>query len=123
VDEPFTHLDELRSAEVWRLLSRISAERQVIVTTQDRLVLEHLGVEPDIRLSGAEETDGTAPESSVPAGHVAAPDAGARGPSGSTGVEGDDGTREPSRSPPGDPDAGAERDERDVPEQAQLELG
>ncbi|MGH7459267.1 MAG: AAA family ATPase [Longimicrobiaceae bacterium] len=50
VDEPFAHLDEERAAEVWRLLEQISRERQVIVTTQDRLLLEQLGVEPDLEL-------------------------------------------------------------------------
>jgi len=50
VDEPFTHLDEVRSREVWALLSQLAMERQVVVTTQNRLILEHLGVEPDVDL-------------------------------------------------------------------------
>jgi DNA repair exonuclease SbcCD ATPase subunit len=50
IDEPFTHLDEVRSAEVWDLLLKLAAERQVIVTTQDRLVLDHLGIQPDFDL-------------------------------------------------------------------------
>ncbi len=50
VDEPFAYLDERHCAEVWNLLSRIAHDRQVIVTTQDRLVLDHLAVEPDIVL-------------------------------------------------------------------------
>lgn len=51
VDEPFTHLDEVRSRQVWELLCRLATERQVILTTQDRLVLDHLGVRPDIDLA------------------------------------------------------------------------
>lgn len=50
VDEPFAHLDPSRAGEVWRLLRRVARERQVIVATQDLLVLERLRVEPDIRL-------------------------------------------------------------------------
>ncbi|MCK5448644.1 MAG: hypothetical protein KAJ43_10910, partial [Gemmatimonadetes bacterium] len=50
VDEPFTHLDESHSRDVWNLLSELATERQVVVTTQNRLVLEHLGVEPDVDL-------------------------------------------------------------------------
>ena len=44
VDDPFVHLDEVRAGELWRVLERISAERQVILATQDRLLLDHLGV-------------------------------------------------------------------------------
>ena len=54
VDEPFTHLDEVRSREVWDLLQRLASERQVIVTTQDRLVLDHLGIRPDLDLAAVE---------------------------------------------------------------------
>jgi len=54
VDEPFTHLDEVRSREVWDLLQRLARDRQVIVTTQDRLVLDHLGIRPDLDLAVAE---------------------------------------------------------------------
>jgi len=50
VDEPFTHLDEERSASVWRLLTAIARDRQVIVATQDRLILDSLGITPDIVL-------------------------------------------------------------------------
>lgn len=50
LDEPFAHLDESRAAQLWEMLRRIATERQVIVATQDRLVLEHLGIEPDLRL-------------------------------------------------------------------------
>lgn len=50
VDEPFTHLDEARSRDVWYLLSELALERQVVVTTQNRLVLQYLGVEPDVDL-------------------------------------------------------------------------
>ncbi len=54
VDEPFTHLDEVRSREVWDLLHRLATDRQVIVTTQDRLVLDHLGIRPDLDLAAVE---------------------------------------------------------------------
>jgi hypothetical protein len=36
---------------VWDLLVRLAAGRQVIVTTQDRLVLDHLGIRPDFDLA------------------------------------------------------------------------
>ncbi|MDP2469752.1 MAG: AAA family ATPase [Candidatus Palauibacterales bacterium] len=51
IDEPFTHLDEVRSREVWELLEDLASARQVIITTQDRLVLQHLGIEADIDLA------------------------------------------------------------------------
>jgi DNA repair exonuclease SbcCD ATPase subunit len=51
VDEPFTHLDEVRSREAWEVLQRLAVDRQVIVTTQDRLVLDHLGIEPHFDLA------------------------------------------------------------------------
>jgi DNA repair exonuclease SbcCD ATPase subunit len=51
VDEPFTHLDEVRSREAWEMLQRLAVDRQVIVTTQDRLVLDHLGIVPDFDLA------------------------------------------------------------------------
>lgn len=51
VDDPFVHLDEAHAASVWRLLCTISQDRQVIVATQDRLILDHLGVTPDIVLA------------------------------------------------------------------------
>jgi ABC-type dipeptide/oligopeptide/nickel transport system ATPase subunit len=51
VDEPFAYLDVGRAEEVWSLLCQISQSRQVLVMSQDRLVLEHLGVEPDIQLA------------------------------------------------------------------------
>lgn len=50
VDEPFAHLDPRRATEVWGVLRRVARQRQVIVATQDSLLLERLGVEPDIRL-------------------------------------------------------------------------
>ena len=52
VDDPFVHLDAGRAAEIWDVLCTIARERQVILTTQDRLVLEHLGVRPDLDLDG-----------------------------------------------------------------------
>ncbi|MFQ5747216.1 MAG: ATP-binding protein [Gemmatimonadota bacterium] len=51
VDEPFAWLDEERAAAAWSLLTELARTRQVIVTSQDRLLLHHLGVEPDIRLA------------------------------------------------------------------------
>lgn len=50
IDEPFAHLDEARAAEVWNLLREIARARQVIVTSQDRLMLEHLSIAPSIEL-------------------------------------------------------------------------
>lgn len=52
VDDPFVHLDAGRAAEIWDVLCTIARERQVILTTQDRLVIEHLGVHPDLDLDG-----------------------------------------------------------------------
>jgi hypothetical protein len=50
VDDPFVHLDEHRAGELWAVLTRISGGRQVILATQDRLVLDHLGIDPDLAL-------------------------------------------------------------------------
>ena len=50
IDDPFVHLDERAVADLWTVLCRIAEERQVIVGTQDRLVLDHLGVEADLTL-------------------------------------------------------------------------
>ena len=50
VDEPFAHLDRERRRILWDLLCQVARERQVIVTTQDLLLVEDLDVEPDIRL-------------------------------------------------------------------------
>ena len=52
VDDPFVHLDPIRAGEIWEVLCRVARERQVLVTTQDRLILEHLGVRPDLNLDG-----------------------------------------------------------------------
>lgn len=51
VDEPFAHLDDRHAGEVWELLERVAADRQVIVTTQDVGRLERLGARPTIVLS------------------------------------------------------------------------
>lgn len=48
VDEPFAHLDRGRAAATWDVLCAVAAERQVIVTTQDDLLLDHLGVDADL---------------------------------------------------------------------------
>ena len=50
VDEPFAHLDIDRAHAVWRSLCLIAAQRQVLVTTQDRLLLAELGVPSDLVL-------------------------------------------------------------------------
>ena len=50
IDEPFTYLDDERAAQVWAQLQEVARERQTIITTQARLLLEHLDVEPDLRL-------------------------------------------------------------------------
>ena len=52
IDEPFDDLDPERARGVWGLLQEIARERQVIVTSQNPLTLQHLGIEPDIRLTG-----------------------------------------------------------------------
>ncbi len=54
VDDPFVHLDPRRAGEIWEVLCRVAGERQVLVTTQDRLILEHLAVRPDLNLDGPE---------------------------------------------------------------------
>lgn len=54
VDDPFVHLDPTRAGEIWEVLCRVARERQVLVMTQDRLTLEHLGVRPDLNLDGPE---------------------------------------------------------------------
>ncbi len=55
VDEPFAYLDVGRAEEIWSLLCQISQSRQVLVMSQDRLVLEHLGIKPDIQLAANRE--------------------------------------------------------------------
>jgi uncharacterized protein YhaN len=50
LDEPFAHLDPERAACLWEMLRSVAADRQVIVTTQDRLLLAALQIEPDIVL-------------------------------------------------------------------------
>ena len=50
VDEPFAHLDTRRAATVWEILFQVAADRQVIVTTQDELLLQYLEIAPDLRL-------------------------------------------------------------------------
>jgi DNA repair exonuclease SbcCD ATPase subunit len=50
LDDPFVHLDDRAVSDLWTVLQRIATDRQVIVATQDRLVLDHLGVTPDLEL-------------------------------------------------------------------------
>lgn len=68
IDDPFVHLDEGAAEDLWAVLCRISVERQVIVATQDRLVLEHLQVAPDLVLAGpvTEGTSGSGRQASSP---------------------------------------------------------
>lgn len=66
LDDPFAHLDPDRAALLWEMLQKVADERQVLVTTQDALLLDALGVEPDIRLGP--EREGAPPETEpVPA--------------------------------------------------------
>lgn len=53
LDDPFVHLDPRRARELWELLARIATERQVIVATQDRLLVDHLGIEPHLDLDSS----------------------------------------------------------------------
>jgi hypothetical protein len=50
LDDPFAHLDPERARSLWEVLCRVAEERQVILTTQDVLLLSALEVEPDILL-------------------------------------------------------------------------
>lgn len=111
VDEPFTHLDETHAAEVWGLLTSIAAERQVLVTTQNRLVLRHLGVEPDIELS-------LPPELARAAIHSSTTDV-----AGDTRREGVVETGDPEREADGRRTGEEASGAAALPEQAHLDLG
>ena len=50
VDEPFAHLDESRCVQLWQILNRIARERQVIVATYNHLLLDQIGITPDVVL-------------------------------------------------------------------------
>ena len=50
VDEPFAHLDEGHAEALWKLLCAIAEEWQVIVSTQDGLLVDRLGIQPDLEL-------------------------------------------------------------------------
>ena len=65
VDEPFTHLDERHAAQVWELLARVARRRQVVVTTQERGLLERLAVEPVIRLESDRVSNRETPDRPV----------------------------------------------------------
>ena len=71
VDDPFVHLDVPRAAQVWQLLRTIARDRQVLVTTQDRLVVEHLGIRPDHDLDGPRRPRSTQMELPVDGGGYA----------------------------------------------------
>jgi DNA repair exonuclease SbcCD ATPase subunit len=53
LDDPFVHLDPGRARELWDVLAKIAVERQVIVATQDRLLVDHLGIEPQLDLDSS----------------------------------------------------------------------
>jgi len=57
LDDPFAHLDPDRALSVWRVLQTAARDRQVIVTTQDTLLLAALDIEPDIVLETAGPAD------------------------------------------------------------------
>ncbi len=90
IDDPFVHLDERSAADLWRVLERIATDRQVIIATQDRLVLEHLGVRADLELRGPRTG--------------AAPPAGARETGEGPGQGGSMPAREPATAGRGAPD-------------------
>ncbi len=54
VDDPFVHLDADHAAETWEALRAVARDRQVLVTTQDRLMLQYLGVRADLDLDGSD---------------------------------------------------------------------
>ncbi|MDX1393196.1 MAG: AAA family ATPase [Gemmatimonadota bacterium] len=66
IDDPFVHLDERGVADVWAVLETIARERQVIVATQDRLVLDHLGVRADLELDPGAGATSRPPSTAVP---------------------------------------------------------
>jgi energy-coupling factor transporter ATP-binding protein EcfA2 len=69
LDEPFAHLDPDRAAAVWEMLCSVAGERQVIVTTQDTLLLAALHIEPDILLDAARPAAASAEDvEPIPAG-------------------------------------------------------
>lgn len=51
IDEPFDDLDPERARGVWELLKEIAGDRQVILTSQNPLTLDHLGITPAVRLT------------------------------------------------------------------------
>jgi DNA repair exonuclease SbcCD ATPase subunit len=57
LDEPFAHLDPGRARTVWDMLQRVAADRQVILTTQDPLLMASLGIAPDIVLTTGEPAE------------------------------------------------------------------
>ena len=67
VDEPFAHLDRPRASAVWAQLREVAKDRQVIVTTQDALLVDALAIEPDIRLGGGATADRGAATAPSPA--------------------------------------------------------
>jgi recombinational DNA repair ATPase RecF len=66
LDDPFVHLDPAHAAAAWDMLCTVARERQVIITTQDELLLAALDVEPGIRL-GLGLASAAGPSEQVPA--------------------------------------------------------
>ena len=50
LDEPFANLDESRCVQLWQFLNMIAKDRQVIVATHNHLLLDQIGVIPDVVL-------------------------------------------------------------------------
>jgi DNA repair exonuclease SbcCD ATPase subunit len=50
LDEPFAYLDEGRCVQLWQILNRIARRSQVIVATYNQLLLDQIGVSPDVVL-------------------------------------------------------------------------
>ena len=50
VDEPFANLDESHCVQLWQILNRIAKDRQVIVATYNHVLLDQIGVAPDVVL-------------------------------------------------------------------------
>jgi hypothetical protein len=51
---------------LWKLLANIARDRQVIIATQDRLILDSLGIRPDIVLARRRPTPVPAPDAGTP---------------------------------------------------------
>lgn len=74
LDEPFAHLDPDRARSLWEVLNRVAEERQVILTTQDVLLLSALEVEPDIVLDPDDGASPVRPRAIADAGATTRPE-------------------------------------------------